>query len=130
MGNCGGLCTNNLSKFKGDIIMEKLIEDNDNNSVVSYNLYKIKYLQKEIKHFLKRKKIHKSNHSSNKSTKQNGIQQKQSSEKNNENNLVIHHHYNSHSKKSSSKSQAFKNSSLYKTSNHTKSNKYLLKIYL
>ena len=94
--------------------MDKLIEKEDFNNVTRYNLFKVKYLQKEIKHFLKRKKIHKSNHSSNKSTKQSGTKRKQNQDKFVENNLIIHNRYNSHSKKSSSKSQNFKSSSLCK----------------
>ena len=125
MGNCGNLC-NKEFKYKGDIIIDKLlIEQNNYNCVSSYNLSQIIYLQKEIKHFLKRKKIHKSTHSSNKSTKQTGSKRKINQDKNTENNLMVqkHYHYNSRSKKSSSKSQNFKNSSLCKNSAITKSNK-------
>ena len=125
MGNCGNLCNKNF-KYKGDIIIDKLlIEQNEYHCIYSYNLSQIIYLQKEIKHFLKRKKIHKSSHSSNKSTKQTGNKRKTNQEKNTENNLMVqkHFHYNSRSKKSSSKSQNFKNSSLCKNSQITKSNK-------
>ena len=82
MGNCGNLCNKNF-KYKGDIIIDKLlIEQNEYHCIYSYNLSQIIYLQKEIKHFLKRKKIHKSSHSSNKSTKQTGNKRKTNQEKN------------------------------------------------
>ena len=101
MGNCGNLCNKNF-KYKGDIIIDKLlIEQNEYHCIYSYNLSQIIYLQKEIKHFLKRKKIHKSNHSSNKSTKQTGNKRKTNQDKNTENNLMVqkHFHYNSRCKK-------------------------------
>ena len=119
------LCNKNF-KYKGDIIIDKLlIEQNNYNCISSYNLSQVKYLQKEIKHFLKRKKMNKSNHSSNKSIKQTGKNRRTNQDKNIENNLMVqkHYHYNSRSKKSSSKSQNFKNSSVYKNSAITKSNK-------
>jgi hypothetical protein len=125
MGNCGTIC-NKTFKYKGDIIIDKLlIEQNNYNCISSYNLSQIIYLQKKIKYFLKRKKIHKSNHSSNKSTKQTGNKRRANLDKNTENNLMVqkHFHYNTRSKKSSSKSQNFKNSSLCKNSAITKSNK-------
>ena len=104
--------------------MDKLIIEQDNKKNIStYNLYKIKYLQKEIKHFLKKKKVQKSINSSNKSTKQTGSKLKQNQDKNTENNLIIHNLYNSHSKKSSSKSQNFNGITQSKNSFHTKSNK-------
>ena len=56
MGNCGNICTNALSNFKGDIIMDRLIiEDNYNkiDKMKSFDIQKIKYLQKKIKQFLK-----------------------------------------------------------------------------
>ena len=50
--------------------MDKLIVENDEErNVYTYNLYKVKYLQKVIKQFLRKKKNQKSNYSSNKSSK-------------------------------------------------------------
>ena len=124
MGNCSGVCSKNLPRKKYDVIMDKLLEEKDNSkNVYTYNLYKIKFLQKEIKVFLKRKRMHKSNHSSNKSSKQNGNKRRTLQDKNNDNNLIIHYPYNSHSKKTSSKSQNIKNSTVYRNSIHSKSNK-------
>ena len=122
MGNCGSICTSNFSRLRGDIIMDKLIIDDDKSrTAATYNLYKVKYIQKVIKQFLKKKKNQKLNYYSHKSTKQSGSKRKNAQEKNIENNLTIHNRYNSHSKKSSSKSQNFKNSSIYKNSIPTKS---------
>lgn len=57
MGNCGGVCTQNISKLKGDIIMEKLISEKvTSNCPINYNIQKVTYLQRKIKKFLKRKK--------------------------------------------------------------------------
>ena len=57
MGNCGSLCTRNFSRLRGDITMDKLIIDNDKSRTdTTYNLYKVKYIQKVIKQFLKKKK--------------------------------------------------------------------------
>ena len=62
MGNCSIFCSDNISKLKGDIVMDKLIiEDDRSKSVHIYNLYKIKFLQKQIKQFLNKgikNKIH------------------------------------------------------------------------
>ena len=61
MGNCGGICGNNISNLKGDIIMDKLISDKESEkSVLSYDSQKVKFLQKHIKCFLKNKKQKKS----------------------------------------------------------------------
>ena len=120
MGNCSGICAQNFSKIKVDIL---LIEKNDKKRDI-YDINKLIFLQKKIKHFLKRKKIHKSNHSSNKSAKHVGSKKRFLQDKYPENNLIVHYPYNSHSKKTSSKSQNFKNDSIYKNSIVTKSNKY------
>lgn len=46
MGNCGTIC-NKTFKYKGDIIIDKLlIEQNNYNCISSYNLSQIIYLQK------------------------------------------------------------------------------------
>ncbi len=110
MGNCGSICSRNISKYYNeDIIMENLInKNNETKYALKDNINKIIFLQKNIKFYIRRKKNHKSNHSS---TKQTGSY------------LAVHHYYNSHSKNSSSKSQNFKNYSSYKESNYTKSNK-------
>ena len=92
MGNCGGICTNNISKNKGDIIMEKLMPDKESsNNVLSYNIQKVKFLQKHIKIFLKRKKKQKQTASTSKKTtksKNGKINQEKENqkEKNNKNN--------------------------------------------
>jgi hypothetical protein len=55
MGNCGSICENTLSKFKGDIIINRLLVE-DNNNIIdekSYEIQKVIYLQKKIKQFLK-----------------------------------------------------------------------------
>jgi len=82
-------------------------------------------LQKKIKYFLKRKKVHKLYYSSNKNIKQTKNKHWNNQDKNDEKNLIIHNHnnqYSYHTKKSSSKTQNFKSSSLCKNSS-TKSNK-------
>ena len=91
----------------------------------SYNLFQLIYLQKKIKYFLKRKKVHKLYYSSYKNTKQTKNKHWNNQDKNDEKNLIIHNHnnqYSYHTKKSSSKTQNFKSSSLCKNSS-TKSNK-------
>jgi hypothetical protein len=60
MGNCGDICSNNISKYKGDIIMDRLIsEKSPSKRTDNYNIEKIQYLQRKIKSFLKRKKARK-----------------------------------------------------------------------
>lgn len=57
MGNCGGVCTQNISKLKGDIIMEKLISEKvTSNCPINYNIQKVTYLQRKIKKILKEKR--------------------------------------------------------------------------
>ena len=84
--------------------MDKLIiDDNKSRIVATYNLYILKYMQKVIKQFLKKKKNKKLYYYSHKSTKQSGSKRKNAQDKSIENDLTIHNRYNSHSKKSSSK---------------------------
>ena len=114
MGNCGNICTNALSNFKGDIIMDRLIiEDNYNkkDKMKSVDIQKIKYLQKKIKQFLKSKHI--SYNYINKPKQQNKISQIEDSD----NNLVLMYNSNLQNKLTSAKSQTFKNSS----NNHNES---------
>ena len=57
MGNCGGVCSQNISKLKGDIIMEKLMsEKGTSDCPLNYNIQKVTYLQKKNKKILKKKK--------------------------------------------------------------------------
>ena len=57
MGNCGGICANNMTKYKGDVIMDKLISEKvTSKGIVSYDIEKVQYLQRKIKLFLKKKK--------------------------------------------------------------------------
>ena len=57
MGNCGGICSNNISRYKGDIIMDKLISEKVTSKCAeNYNIGKIIYLQRKIKAFLAKKK--------------------------------------------------------------------------
>jgi hypothetical protein len=110
MGNCEEMCTNINLKFKGEIPVDNLENCNEESKYLSNNnINKITFLQKNIKSFIKKKKIHKSNHSSNKNTNQTGSK------------LVIHYHYNS--KNSSSKSQNYKNNSNYKDTISSPKNK-------
>ena len=44
MGNCGGICAINISKIKGDIIMDKLLlEEKNQKDNNDYNINKIIY---------------------------------------------------------------------------------------
>jgi hypothetical protein len=55
MGNCGSICENTLSKFKGDIIINRLLVE-DNNNIIdekSYEIQKVIYLQKKNKTIFK-----------------------------------------------------------------------------
>ena len=122
MGNCNIFCSNNITRLKGDIAMDKLIvQDDKSKRVPIYNLYKIKFLQSQIKNFLNRKKNHKSNNSKDKNIKQYENKSPLFQE-NKALNSKIHYHYNSHSKKSSSKSHNFNNIKTTKNSYYTKSN--------
>ena len=57
MGNCGGICAHNMTKYKGDVIMDKLITEKlTSKGIVSYDIEKVQYLQRKIKLFLKKKK--------------------------------------------------------------------------
>ena len=108
MGNCGSICTNTLSKFKGDIIMDRLIiEDNYNklDNKENFDIQKVIYLQKKIKQFLKSKHI--SYNNINKPKQKNKISQIEDSD----NNLVLMYNSNLQNKLTSAKSQTFKNSS-------------------
>ena len=114
MGNCGSICTNTLSKFKGDIIMDRLIiEDNYNklDNKENFEIQKVIYLQKKIKQFLKSKHI--SYNNINKPKQKNKISQIEDSD----NNLVLMYNSNLQNKLTSAKSQTFKNSS----NNHNES---------
>ena len=107
MGNCGSICENTLSKFKGDIIINRLIVE-DNNNIIdekSYDIQKLIYLQKKIKQFLKLKNASYNNINPNKQ-KHKMIQREDS-----ENNLMMFNS-NLQNKLTSAKSQTFKNSSV------------------
>ena len=106
MGSCGSICENTLSKFKGDIIINRLLIE-DNNNIIdekSYEIQKVIYLQKKIKQFLKLKHINYNNINPNKK-KHKMIQREDS-----ENNLMMINS-NLQNKLTSAKSQTFKNSS-------------------
>ena len=120
MGNCNGICSNNFTKFKTDILIRERNYEEINSSI--YDINKIIFIQKNIKHYLNGKKVQKSNHSSKKNGKHSRNKRKFLQDKYLENNLIVHHPYNSHSKKTSSKS--FKNDSICKNSIVTRSNKY------
>ena len=108
MGNCGGICANSLSKFRGDIIMDRLISENGFRSTEeksTYNLGTVVYLQRKIKKYVR------SNHPSNKILKQAKHKNKINSIEDSENNLMIIYNSNYQNKLTSAKSQTFKNSS-------------------
>ena len=115
MGNCGSLCTNALSRFKGDIIMEKLTSENRIKKVeeiANNEIKKVIYLQRKIKQFLQLKNI---SYNNNRCSKQ---KQKMGQMEDNDNNLIIRYNSNLQNKLTSAKSQTFKNSSL---NNHNES---------
>ena len=51
MGNCGGICTSNLTKMKGDIVITSNYEETGK-YLEEKEVTKIIFLQKEIKKFL------------------------------------------------------------------------------
>ena len=107
MGNCGGLCTNNVSKNKGDIIMSKLRTDNEPSKIIlPYDIEKVKFLQKYIKNFLKKKKKRKTMPSTGKRAskakvgKMNSVSEKDKPKEIKNNNII---NYNDNQKKRNSK---------------------------
>ena len=58
MGNCGNICTRNISKIKADIIINTLDKETDK-YLEPNNIKKIIFLQKFIKKYLKKIKTKK-----------------------------------------------------------------------
>ena len=116
MGNCGGICKNDLLQYKGDIKIFNLFSNN--NEEIDYDIDKIIFLQRKIKIFLKLI------HSNKKSRKHKKFKYKSNQMEDSDTNLVNLNGINNNSvqnKLTCAKSPTFKNSSLNKNSLHNES---------
>jgi hypothetical protein len=125
MGNCGGICSNNILRNNGDIIMDKLISEKvTSKNADNYYIEKIQYLQRKIKSFLRRKKNRKltpaTSQKSNKS-KSGKVNSHPEKPKNNDSKNPNNNNKNGNNVASYSKKNSYKNNDKQSLSNKNES---------